>query len=99
MQRLTFLTLSVISLAVLHTPAFAADEDMCRNGYSTMLLTDVECKSWISSRRDLERRGDLKSLQMLDQKMQAIMEERAYVCPCTWDRSLKGVNHTRSARF
>jgi hypothetical protein len=101
MHRLTSLpiTLILLSFILLQPPAMAADEDMCRNGYSSMLLTDVECKNWLATRKDLEQRGDLKSLQMLDQKMQAMMEDRAYVCPCTWDRSLKGVNHARSARF
>jgi hypothetical protein len=99
MQTLKSLFLAGVSLALIQSAAFAADEDLCRNGYSTMLLTQAECNTWMSSRKDLEKRGDLKSLQQLDQQMQALMEDRAYVCPCTWDRSLKGVDPTRSARF
>lgn len=93
------LFLACLALAVLQPAAYAADEDICRNGYSSMLLTQSECKSWLSTRKDMEKRGDLKSLQQLDQQMQALMEDRAYVCPCTWDRSLKGADPTRSARF
>lgn len=99
MQTLKSLFLAGVSLALIQSAAFAAEEDLCRNGYSTMLLTQSECNTWMSSRKDLEKRGDLKSLQQLDQQMQALMEDRAYVCPCTWDRSLKGVDPTRSARF
>lgn len=99
MQIIKSILLAGISLAMIQSAAHAADEDMCRNGYSTMLLTQAECKTWMSTRKDMEKRGDLKSLQQLDQNMQALMEDRAYVCPCTWDRSLKGVDPTRSARF
>ncbi len=99
MQTLKSLLLAGVSLALLQSTAFAAEEDLCRNGYSTMLLTQTECNTWLSSRKDLEKRGELKSLQQLDQQMQALMEDRAFVCPCTWDRSLKGVDPARSARF
>lgn len=99
MQTFKSLFLVGVSLALFQTSAFAAEEDMCRNGYSTMLLTQTECKTWLSTRKDLDKRGDLKALQQLDQQMQAMMEDRAFVCPCTWDRSLKGVDPARSARF
>jgi hypothetical protein len=99
MQIIKILVLAFLSLSLFHPAVQAADEDMCRNGYSTMLLTQTECKNWLATRKDLEKRGDLKSLQQLDQQMMALMEDRAYVCPCTWDRSLKGVDPTRSARF
>lgn len=99
MQTRNSMILLGVSLTLLQSVAFAADEDLCRNGYSTMLLTQTECKTWLSTRKDLEKRGDLKALQQLDQQMQAMMEDRAYVCPCTWDRSLKGLDPARSARF
>ena len=99
MQPRKFLILAGLSLVMFQSTTFAADEDICRNGYSTMLLTQTECKTWLSTRKDMEKRGDLKALQQLDQQMQAMMEDRAFVCPCTWDRSLKGVDPARSARF
>lgn len=99
MQPFKFFFISGLSLALLQSPVFAVDQDLCRDGYSTMLLTQDECNTWVSSRKDLERRGDLKALQSLDQQMQALMDDRATVCPCTWDRSLKGINPARSARY
>jgi photosystem II stability/assembly factor-like uncharacterized protein len=99
MQPFKFLLMSGLSLALLQSTVFAADQDSCRDGYSTMLLTQEECNTWVSSRKDMEKRGDLKALQSLDQQMQALMDDRASVCPCTWDRSLKGINPARSARY
>ncbi len=92
------LTAAMVGLLI-HTPVRAAEDDICRDGYSSMLLTQNECRNWLAARKELEKRGDLKALQQLDKTMQAQMEERAAVCPCTWDRDLKAVRPDQSVRY
>lgn len=57
--------------------------ELCYGGYPLMLLTQGECQNWLRQRSELQKQGDLKSLDTLDAQMRALLDDRAKVCPCT----------------
>ncbi len=77
----------------------AMDESACYGGYSIMLLTKYECKSWLSSRARLEKRNDHVALKQLDEEMRNMMAERVETCPCAWDNALRERMLQKSAGF
>lgn len=92
----------VLMTALVTVTAARADtitENDCRNGYSTMLLTQSECKAWVESGARLEMAGDAAGLSRLNAKMKALMAERADACPCTWDRMLRQNELQKNARY
>ena len=89
MKSKTLNLLTGLLLASASSATLAMDESACRDGYSTMLLTQSECNSWVSTRASLEKRGNSTALKQLDEKMRTLMADRAEVCPCTWDHALK----------
>lgn len=96
------LALTVASTLLAASTASAAptlDESACHDGYSIMLLTQSECKSWLSSHASLEKRGDAAALKQLDEKMRSLMADRAETCPCAWDQALREKMLQKNAGF
>lgn len=99
MKPMTLTLLAGLIAVSTSTATLAIDESACRDGYSTMLLTQNECTNWVSARADMEKRGDLGAAKQLDEKMRSLMAGRAEVCPCTWDHALKEKMLQRNAGF
>ncbi|MGB4062770.1 MAG: hypothetical protein WBK19_02975 [Azonexus sp.] len=99
MKSMTLNLLTGLLLASASSATLAMDESACRDGYSTMLLTQNECKTWISTHASLEKRGDNTALKQLDERMRNLMAERAETCPCAWDHALKEKMLQKNAGF
>ncbi len=99
MKSMTLSLLVGLLFASASSTAMAMDDVACRDGYSTMLLTQNECNHWVKARAGLEKRGDNIALNQLDEKMRKLIAERAEVCPCAWDQALKEKMLQKNAGF
>lgn len=99
MKPMSLILLAGLMAMSIANAAPALDESACRDGYSTMLLTQKECKTWLSIRATLEKRGNSSALKQLDANMRSLMAERAESCPCTWDQALKDKMLQKNAGF
>lgn len=99
MNSMTLTLLGGLMAATIAHAAPALDESVCRDGYSTMLLTQNECEIWLSTRSALEKRGNANAVKQLDEQMRDLLAERAETCPCAWDQALKEKMLQKSAGF
>jgi hypothetical protein len=58
------------------------DTDSCRGGYSYLLVTEGECKTYLEQHRLLEQRKDLEALKNLEADYAIMLKERSEACPC-----------------
>jgi hypothetical protein len=71
---------SVIPMASAH--AAEAEEALCRGSYPVLLMTEQECRSYISKVKALQSTGQVSALANLQQQHAEQLDERAAICPC-----------------
>lgn len=99
MKTTTMNLLAGLLFASASSAVLAIDDAACRDGYSIMLLTQNECKTWVSTHARLKKQGDNIALNQLNEKMRSMIVERAEVCPCAWDQVLKEKILQKNAGF
>ena len=58
------------------------DVDNCRGGYSIMLMTKAECRTYLKDLRDVRARSDRMAELELREWHTELLIERAEACPC-----------------
>jgi hypothetical protein len=58
------------------------DIESCRGGYSYLLVTEGECKTYLEQHHLLEQRKDLEALKNLEADYAIMLKERSEACPC-----------------
>jgi hypothetical protein len=75
----------VLGVAALLTGASvqaADDVDTCRGGYSIMLMTKAECRTYLKNLKDVRARADRMAELELREWHTELLIERAEACPC-----------------
>jgi hypothetical protein len=62
--------------------AGAFEVDSCRGGYSYLLVTETECKTYLEQHRLLEQRKEVEALKNLEADYAIMLKERSEACPC-----------------
>ena len=58
------------------------DLDICRAGYKSLLMTPVECKSFLRELRAAQARSDHMTVLDLQEWHASLLIERSQACPC-----------------
>jgi hypothetical protein len=58
------------------------DAEACRGGYNYQLVTEGECKAYLTQHRILEQRKDVEALKNLEADYAILLQERSETCPC-----------------
>lgn len=75
--------LASLAGALATAPAQASDDiDSCRGGYSILLMTPAECKSFLKQLKDVRARGDKSAELELREWHTQLLIQRAETCPC-----------------
>jgi hypothetical protein len=61
--------------------------DTCRGGYSIMLMTKVECQTYLNDLKDVRARADSVAELELREWHTELLIKRAETCPCLQARS------------
>lgn len=74
--------LGCAALLVFGNVAANDDLDICRAGYKFLLMTPVECKSYLRELRSAQTRSDHLAVLDLQEWHASLLIERSQVCPC-----------------
>ena len=80
----------VLGIAALLTGASvqaADDVDICRGGYSIMLMTKAECQTYLKDLKDVRARSDSMAELELREWHTELLIKRAETCPCLHSQS------------
>lgn len=85
-----------ITITLSSARVFAGDFDMdqCRGGYNTSLVTEAECKAYLTEHRQLQARNDREALRNLEASFAIMLQERSEACPCV-DRKTRELARSR----
>ncbi len=78
------IALSVLGCAGLFSGASAQADDVeaCRGGYSIMLMTPAECRTYLKQLKDVHARADKTAELELREWHTQLLIQRAETCPC-----------------
>jgi hypothetical protein len=76
------LALAGAAALVAALPAHAEDIETCRGGYSIMLMTPAECRTFLKQLKDARARGDRRAERDLREWHTELLIQRAETCPC-----------------
>lgn len=75
--------LGCVALLAFGNVAAASDDlDICRAGYKSLLMTPVECKSFLRELRAAQARSDHMAVLDLQEWHASLLSERSQACPC-----------------
>lgn len=58
------------------------DERACQGAQPVMLMTPLECRTYVQQLHRLEAQGKSETLAELKRQHERLLEERATACPC-----------------